>query len=120
MGSEMCIRDRFPMAAAMAHSAAVVGHGGSGTTLTAVAAGVPQAFAPLFVDGPANARLVAGLGAGIALERPLDLAGDLGGAVRELLHDPRHRRGAEALAARMRELPPIDEAVGELEAVAAG
>ena len=110
----------FPMAAAMARSAAVVGHGGSGTTLTAVAAGVPQAFAPLFVDGPANARLVAGLGAGIALERPLDLAGDLGGAVRELLHDPRHRRGAEALAARMRELPPIDEAVGDLEAVAAG
>ena len=44
----------------MPRAAAVVGHGGSGSTLTALAAGVPLALVPLFVDGPENARRVAG------------------------------------------------------------
>ena len=57
-----------PQAAVMPHASAVVAHGGSGSTLTALAAGVPLALVPLFVDGPANARRVAELGAGIALE----------------------------------------------------
>ena len=48
----------------MPRAAAVVGHGGSGSTLTALAAGVPLALVPLFVDGPENARRVAGAGAG--------------------------------------------------------
>ena len=39
----------------------------TGSTLTALAAGVPQAFVPLFVDGPANAARVAELGAGVGL-----------------------------------------------------
>ena len=49
----------------MPHAAAMVGHGGSGGTLAALAAGVPIAFLPQFVDGPANAERVAALGAGI-------------------------------------------------------
>ena len=48
----------------MPHAAAMVGHGGSGGTLQALAAGVPVAFMPLFVDGPANAARVARAGAG--------------------------------------------------------
>ncbi len=43
----------------MPHAAAMVGHGGSGGTLAALAAGVPLAFLPQFVDGPANAERVA-------------------------------------------------------------
>ena len=57
-----------PQAAVMAQASAMVGHGGSGSTLMALAAGVPLAFVPLFVDGPANARRVAELGGGIALD----------------------------------------------------
>ena len=49
----------------MPHAAAMVGHGGSGGTLAALAAGVPIAFLPQFVDGPANAARVEALGAGI-------------------------------------------------------
>lgn len=49
----------------MPWAAAMVSHGGSGSTLAALAAGVPQAFVPLFVDGPANAERVAALGAGL-------------------------------------------------------
>jgi UDP:flavonoid glycosyltransferase YjiC (YdhE family) len=50
----------------MAHAGAMVGHGGSGSTLMAMAAGVPLAVVPLFVDQPYNARRVAALGAGLA------------------------------------------------------
>jgi hypothetical protein len=56
-------------------AAAMVGHGGSGSTLAALAVGVPIAFRPLFVDGPDNARRVSAAGAGRVVED--DLAGTL-------------------------------------------
>ena len=104
----------MPQAGVMAHASAMVGHGGSGSTLMALAAGVPLALVPLFVDGPTNARRVAELGAGIALERGPD---ELAGAVAELLMDPGHRAAASAVAAEIRALPPVEDAVAALEAV---
>ena len=96
-----------PQAAVMPHASAVVAHGGSGSTLTALAAGVPLAVVPLFVDGPANAGRVAELGAGIAVEDP----GDLGHAVAELLSDAGYRAAARAVADEIRGLPPVEHAV---------
>ncbi len=104
----------MPQAGVMAHASAMVGHGGSGSTLMALAAGVPLALVPLFVDGPSNARRVAELGAGIALERGPD---ELAGAVAELLMDPGHRAAASAVAAEISALPPVADAVAALEAV---
>ena len=43
-------------------------HGGSGSTLGALAAGVPLVVMPLFADQPQNARRVAEVGAGLAVE----------------------------------------------------
>jgi UDP:flavonoid glycosyltransferase YjiC (YdhE family) len=102
-----------PQRAVMPHAAAMVGHGGSGSTLTALAAGVPQVLVPLFVDGPANARRVAELGAGIALEGGPEAA--IGRAVREVLEMPRYSWGAGLVAAEIAGLPPIDGAVALLE-----
>lgn len=49
----------------------VVCHGGSGTTLDALAAGVPLVVVPLFADQPANARAVEAAGAGaVVAPRP--------------------------------------------------
>ena len=45
----------------MPHIAAMIGHGGAGSTLTALAAGVPSALLPLFADQHSNARRVAEL-----------------------------------------------------------
>jgi UDP:flavonoid glycosyltransferase YjiC (YdhE family) len=104
-------------AAVMPKAAAIVGHGGSGSTLIALAAGVPVALVPLFVDGPENARRVAAAGAGVALEPGLAGAAELGGAVAALLRDPRYRIGAAAAAAEIRALPPVDEAVADLMAL---
>jgi MGT family glycosyltransferase len=95
-------------AAVMPRASAMVGHGGSGSTLMALAAGVPIAFMPLFVDGPANAGRVQQLGAGIVAE---DLARD----VEALLVRPRHRAAARALAEEIAALPPATDAVALLE-----
>ena len=43
-------------------------HGGSGTTLGALAAGLPLVIVPLFADQPANAKRVAEVGAGLVVE----------------------------------------------------
>jgi UDP:flavonoid glycosyltransferase YjiC (YdhE family) len=97
----------------MPWTAAMVSHGGSGSTLMALAAGVPQAFVPLFVDGPANAQRVAELGAGLVAD---DLAAD----VRALLDDPGYRHGAAGVAAEIAALPPIEEAAALIQRSAAG
>ena len=91
----------------MPHAAAMVGHGGSGSTLAALASGVPLALIPLFVDGPENAARVAEIGAGIVVGR--DLAG-LADAVAALLEDPRYRAAAGGVADEIRALPPVDAA----------
>ena len=91
----------------MPRAAAVVGHGGSGSTLTALAAGVPLALVPLFVDGPENARRVAGAGAAIVVDDATALAT----AVRELLDDSSYVEAARRIADEIRALPRVDEAV---------
>jgi UDP:flavonoid glycosyltransferase YjiC (YdhE family) len=100
-------------AAVMPRAAAMVSHGGSGSTLTALAAGVPQVFVPLFVDGPANAARVAELGAGL-------IAGDdLRAAVMTALTEP-FARAAQRVADDIAALPPIEQAVELLQRSAAG
>jgi UDP:flavonoid glycosyltransferase YjiC (YdhE family) len=94
-------------AAVMPHAAAVVGHGGSGTTRMALAGGVPSVILPGFADQPRNAQRVAELGAGIALE---DGAGGLAVAVRRVLGEPSYRDAAQRVSAEVAALPPVDEA----------
>jgi MGT family glycosyltransferase len=107
-----------PQAAVMPHAQAMVGHGGAGTTLAALAGGVPQALLPVFADQPINAERVAEFGAGLALEMTPDGLGRLGAAVRELLEDPRYRSAARQVAAEIASLPLVDESVTLLETVA--
>ena len=55
----------WPHADVMPHTAVVVGHGGFGTTMMTLAAGVPQVIVPLFAfDQTINAERVAAIGAG--------------------------------------------------------
>ena len=49
----------------LAHAAAMVGHGGAGTTLSAMSAGCPLVTVPLFGDQPANGARIAIAGAGV-------------------------------------------------------
>jgi UDP:flavonoid glycosyltransferase YjiC (YdhE family) len=114
----------------LAHAAAVVCHGGFGSVLGALAHGVPVVAMPIFGgDQWHNARRVADVGAGVALEgqhaerRMLEgpepaVLDALPDAVEAVLQDPGYRRGALRIADAIDALPPIDAAVDVLQAIA--
>jgi UDP-N-acetylglucosamine:LPS N-acetylglucosamine transferase len=109
----------LPQEVVLPHAAAVVCHGGFGTTRGALAHGVPLVVMPLFAgDQWRNARRVAEVGAGIALDGPAGL----GDAVRRLIAEPSYRRSAQRIARSIERLPTVDAAtaiVRELAGVAA-
>jgi UDP:flavonoid glycosyltransferase YjiC (YdhE family) len=119
-----------PQADVAARAAAMVIHGGYGTTHGALCAGVPLVVAPLFADQPQNARRVAELGAGIALPAPRSVGrlsedaprmfAELGLAVEHVLVDARYRRAARRVAASAAALRPVDASIGVLLAAVAG
>jgi MGT family glycosyltransferase len=108
-----------PQQDVLAHASAAVVHGGSGSTLGALAAGVPLVVVPLFADQPQNARRVAEVGAGLAVEPNRDdipaTIAPLRGAVETVLSEPSYRERAEALADELRAEPPVDDVLPLLE-----
>ncbi|HEX6653856.1 MAG TPA: glycosyltransferase [Thermoleophilaceae bacterium] len=104
-----------PQQDVLAHASAAVVHGGSGSTLGALAAGVPLVVIPLFADQPQNARRVSEVGAGLAVEPdrediPATIA-PVRAAIETVLSEPSYDERADALAAELRAEPPVDEAV---------
>ncbi|MFD5625664.1 glycosyltransferase [Streptomyces sp. NPDC127072] len=82
--------------------AAVVHHGGAGTTLTAARAGVPQVVIPLQLsDNPYWAGRVAALDLGAALDAPTTTVESLGIALKTALA-PETRAHAKSLGSRLR------------------
>lgn len=88
-------------------AAAVLCHGGSGTTFGALAAGVPLVIVPMFADQPVNGRLVASAGAGLLVDSAGAAA--IRAALERVLDRDSYRRSAAELAAEIRALPDIDE-----------
>lgn len=107
----------MPQADVLPHTAVLVCHGGSGTVLGGLAAGVPQVVVPLGGDQPANAQRIAAIGAGLALTKPD--AETLRAAIRRVLEDEGFRRAAQAVSVEMAGLPGVDTAVAALLALAA-
>ncbi len=111
--------ERFvPQDDVLPHAAAVLCHGGSGTVLGALGAGVPVVVAPMFADQPANAARVAAVGAGIALPERAESADEVRAAIARVLGEPSFRVAARAVADEMAALPPVDEAPRALERLA--
>lgn len=99
----------------LAEAAVMVCHGGTGTVLGALTAGVPMVVVPQFADQPDVAARVAATGAGLSVgegERAPATADEIRAAVKKVLADPSFRAGAAALAAEIAALPPVDDAVG--------
>jgi len=114
-----------PQGDVLATAALVVCHGGSGTTFGALAAGVPLVMVPLFADQPANARAVAGAGAGLVVIPGSGGRDTMGGlepedapriraAIESVLGDESIRRAANHIAAEMRAFPTIDTLLATL------
>ena len=103
-----------PLGALLAGSDAVIHHGGSGTTLTALNAGLPQYVLPQGADQFQNAEIVAKSGAG-AVVTPTDLDADRLG---ELVADTPMRGAAQAISAEMATQPTPADLVPDLIALA--
>ena len=108
--------ERFvPQDDVIPHAAAVICHGGSGTVLGTLAAGVPLIVAPLFADQPFNAERVAAAGAGLALPTGGASAATVRQALSRVLQDGSFRQAALRIANEIAALPSIDAAASEIE-----
>ena len=99
-----------PQADVMPHAAAMISHGGAGTTRMALAAGVPAVVVPSIADQPRNAERVAELGAGIGFSGAEEAIAGLRDAVRRLIEEPSYGAAARRVAAEVAALPPVSEA----------
>jgi MGT family glycosyltransferase len=105
-----------PHSQVLRHAAAVVTHGGHGTVVRALAAGVPLVILPHGRDQADNARRITARDAGITLSRrakPPKIAA----AVQRLLATPAYRAAAEQLGSAIRRDAESDDVVRELEAL---
>ena len=120
-----------PQEEVLPRAAAVVTHGGHGSTLGALAHGVPVVVLPLFsLDQWFNGEAVVRAGAGVALDGERHSRRGVSLPARRRSprsrrrsstssSDPAPRRAAEEIAEAMRALPSVDDAPAELERIAA-
>lgn len=102
---------------------AVVCHGGSGTTLGALRAGVPVVVCPLYADNARNGALAAGVGAGLVVPSRREAGAtaqglevdDVRRAVARLLGEPGFGDAARSVRDEMAAAPLPDEAVAALD-----
>ena len=113
--------ERFvPQAHVLARAAAVVSHGGSGTTLGALAHGLPLVLLPQAADQFDNAARCERAGAAIVI-RPDDLtAGALRSALARVLDDRALADGAARIAAEIEAMGTPEEVAAAVEEHAAG
>lgn len=103
-----------PQAEVLPHTALVVHHGGSGTTLGCLAAGVPQLVIPQGADQFENATMVVGSGSGDQL-LPGELTADaITDAAARLLEDQAVHDAADRLAAEIAAMPAPSDVAREL------
>ena len=105
----------IPVADVLPRCSAVVSHGGSGTVVASLAAGVPCVLLPMGADQPLNADRCIALGVGRALDAVTATPAEVREAVGAVLQDPSYRVAAEALRAEVAALPGPDRAAEELE-----
>ncbi|HEY6532231.1 MAG TPA: glycosyltransferase [Acidimicrobiales bacterium] len=105
-----------PHSEVLAQAAAVVTHGGHGTVMKSLAAGVPMLVLPHGRDQGDNAVRVTSRGAGLQLKRSAS-ATAIAGAVRRLLDDPTYSEQARSLGEAIRREADVNRAADALEVV---
>jgi UDP:flavonoid glycosyltransferase YjiC (YdhE family) len=114
------IEAHVPHAVLFPRCDAIVSHGGSGTVIDGLAAGLPQVVLPMGADQPLNAARVEALGAGVVLDPLLATPTEIGAAVRTVLEQPAYRDAAERVRREVLALPDAAHAVTLLERLSAG
>jgi len=106
-----------PHSAVLPHSSVVVTHGGHGTVMRALVAGVPLLILPMGRDQHDNAIRVTERGAGLQLPA-MATEQEIRMAIEQLLSEPRYREAARRLGDSIRAEAARSSAVAELEAAA--
>ena len=110
--------ERFvPNAAVLPHSRVVVCHGGSGTTVDALAMGVPLVVLPMGADQPDNADRCADLGVARVLDPMATDTDEIAATVTDVLNDPSYREAAAVLRQEARAMPPATTAATRIESL---
>ena len=105
----------WPQREVMPHAAAMIAHGGLGTTLLGLSAGVPMVILPLFADQLHNADRVADLGAALVAHGGLEGIEQLPSALHGILTEDNYAARARECADEIARLPPVSHAVPALE-----
>jgi MGT family glycosyltransferase len=116
MPENVTVRSWVPQAKLLPRADVVVHHGGSGTTLGALAAGVPQLILPQGADQFANADALCAAGAALRLLPGELSAGAIADQTRYLLqrNPSSHRDAARAIAEEIARMPSPDEVARKL------
>jgi UDP:flavonoid glycosyltransferase YjiC (YdhE family) len=109
---------QIPLAQALRTCDAVIHHGGNGTSLTALEAGVPQLVLPRFDDQIGNAEAIVKSGAGLRLSPGEITPEAVAACCRELLGNPRFATAAADVAAENAAQPSPADVVRSLAALA--
>ncbi len=107
--------DYVPFSAVFPRAAAVVHHGGIGTTAQALAAGVPQIVMPMSFDQPDNAERLRKLGVARVVPAAVFDGATLTASLRELFAEPGVPRACADLKERMRERDALNAACEWIE-----
>ncbi|MDX8048218.1 glycosyltransferase [Lentzea sp. BCCO 10_0798] len=105
----------LPQAEVLRYADVAVHHGGSGTMLGALAAGVPQVVLPQGADQFGNADAL--VAAGAALRPAAFSAGPIADCVRRLFADSSYREAAGQIAREIRHTPSPEEVADSLAGV---
>jgi UDP:flavonoid glycosyltransferase YjiC (YdhE family) len=102
--------DYAPFSELLPHCAALVHHGGIGTTAQGLACGVPQVVMPMAHDQPDNAARLTRLGVGAAIAPHRFNADTVAQALQSLLHDDAVLANAHQIAQKMQ----LDWGIGRM------
>ena len=108
-----------PHQSILPHTSLVISHCGHGTTMKALAAGVPLVCIPMGRDQNDTAARVVHAGAGLRLRRNSSVS-RIGRAATQVLDDDRFRRNAARMASAIHEGRGTTDPVAEIEAVGGG
>jgi hypothetical protein len=87
----------------------VVGHGGAGTNLGALGAGLPLVLIPQGADQGGHAERVVSAGAAVSIGTDAFMSRAVGGAVADVLERPCYRAAARKVADQIAAMPSADE-----------
>lgn len=100
---------RYPLSALVPTCDLVVNHGGAGSTMTTLAAGLPQLCVPHYGDDIRRAARVAERGVGLAVPANEVSPASIGAAVSALLGSAEYGEAAKKIAQENADLPgPVD------------